>query len=365
MHKINNLTLKDFRCYEHLDVAFNDGMNLIIGDNAQGKTSLLEAIYVLALSKSHKTSFDQVLIKDDAAFSKIQGKASLDNRLSTLEVILSKEGKKARYNHVEYKRLSDYIGLMNVIMFAPEDLNIIKGSPKERRRFLDLEMTQYNRHFLHHMTQYNKVLKERNEHLKALQKKRSKDYVLLDVLTDQLIHYGKKVMDAREAFVNDLNGPLKRLYKNLSGEDHLVMRYMPSVEGDIELAYKNKQTLDVLSGTTTLGPHRDDLSFYYGDTPVKKVASQGQIRSVALSLKLGVIDLIEANHQTIPIILLDDVFSELDLKRQKNILAHINKNAQVFITTTSLVSMNLKGLDRYTVYTIEQGTIKGVDNHGS
>ncbi len=364
MHKINRLSLKHFRCYDALDVTFDEGINLIIGNNAQGKTSLIEAIYVLALSKSHKTTFDQVLIKDDEPFSKIHGDATLNQRTSQLEIIISKAGKKARYNQVEYRRLSDYIGIMNVVMFAPEDLNIIKGAPGERRRFLDLEMTQFNRHFLHHMTQYKKVLKERNEHLKTLQKKRSNDYVLLEVLTDQLVHYGKKIIQARKSFINDLQGPFAAMYKNLSGETNLTMRYEPSVEGDLKQAYHNKQTLDILSGTTTIGPHRDDLGFYFQEEDIKKVASQGQLRSVALSLKLGVIDLLESQTQAVPIILLDDVFSELDRTRQENILKYINKKAQVFITTTSIGSINLENLKQYKVYTIDNGHIKGVETHG-
>ena len=364
MHSIKRLRLRNYRLYETLDIELSPGINLITGDNAQGKTSLIEAIYVLALSKSHKTALDHVLIKRDMPFAKITAEADLNGRQSTMEMIVSEEGKKARFNNTEYRRLSDYIGLLKVVMFAPEDLNIIKGSPAERRRFLDLEIGQVDRHYLHHLTQYRKILKERNEHLKALQKKKSTDKVLLEVLSDQLIHYGRKIVKARREFLTTLEEKLQIIYQDLSGESNLTVRYLPSLEGDEKRKYDAKQPLDILSGTTTLGPHRDDCGLYFDSEDLRKVASQGQIRTVALSLKLAVIELFESKKKGTPIILLDDVFSELDTSRQKNILNHLSKDAQIFITTTTVSHIDLDMLETYKLFNVENGQIKGVETHG-
>ncbi len=365
MHNIKRLQLKNYRLYDTLDTEFSAGINLITGQNAQGKTSLIEAIYVLALSKSHKTPLDHVLIREDQPFAKITGEANLDTKRATLEIILSKQGKKAKFNHVEYKRLSDYIGSMKVVMFAPEDLNLVKGSPAERRRFLDLEMGQVNRMYLHHLGQYRKVLKERNEHLKALQKKKSDDHVLLDVLTEQLIHYGTKIVRARRSFIEALQPIISRVYKTLSGENNLSLTYDPSIEADPYKAYQAKKSLDILTGTTNLGPHRDDCGLYFGSQDLKKVASQGQVRTVALTLKLAVIALLEETKNIAPIILLDDVFSELDKTRKENILKNLPKEAQIFITATSLEHINLNILDNYKLFHIKNGKIEGVETHGS
>ncbi len=363
MHRIDRLKLKDFRAYETLDVAFGPGIHVITGDNAQGKTSLIEAIYLLALSKSHRTSMDYALIREGAKFARIEGQGSVGDKPASFAMILSGEGKKAVYNKVEYKRLSDYIGLLKVVMFAPEDLVMIKGSPSERRRFIDLELGQANRHYLYHLAQYKKLLKERNEHLKALQKQRSTDYTLLEVLSEQLVHYGKKLIESRRAFVDAIRPIFKRTIESLSGERVFDIIYEPSREAFDLTTLKEKIKTDILMGTTTTGPHRDDITFTLEDQPIKKAASQGQMRTVALGIKLAVIEWLRTSQGTTPIILLDDVFSELDVKRQRNIINHLTTDAQVFITTTSLGALDHSALKSIKLWHVTQGTIKGVDSH--
>ncbi|MFW5894957.1 MAG: DNA replication/repair protein RecF [Bacillota bacterium] len=365
MAAIDRLELRHFRIYENLQVTFNPHINVILGNNAQGKTSLLEAIHTLALTKSHKTASDKEMIAHDAAFTTI--KARLENKSSqTLELVISKEGKKARHNNVDYKRLSDYIGFLNVVMFAPEDLNLIKGGPSERRRFLNLEIGQLNRHYVYHLNQYKRLLKERNEQLKTMQKKHIQDDPLLDVLTEQMHHYVDRIIRERKRFVETLDVTARSIYESLSQEKApMTIRYLPSITGDIKQAYERKRRLDIQSGSTSIGPHRDDCGFYFGENPVMHTASQGQIRTLALSLKLAVVKMIKDTRHKSPIVLLDDVFSELDDERQKNLLSFLDGDSQIFITSTALDSMHLEALKAYEVFRIKAGKIEGVKSHGS
>ncbi len=362
---IDYIHVKNFRLYDDLKTTFNSGINIVVGDNAQGKTSLIEAIYTLCLTKSHKSSTDHNLIQHQQDFAKIYAKGHHEDRAVSLELILSKDGKKARYNQIEFKRLSDYIGKMNAVMFAPEDLNLIKGSPSERRRFIDLELSQLDRHYVYYLNQYRKQLKERNEHLKNLQKKKSTDLTLLSVLSEQLSQSAEKIVKKRQAFIEQLAKTAKEIYFKLSNEDILKIYYEPSVDKDFLNALQARQQQDIALGTTTVGPHRDDCGFYFAAMPVKNVASQGQIRSVALALKMAVVKLLNTYHDITPIILLDDVFSELDNHRQQSILSMLDKTAQIFITTTSLNHLNLKSLDSYQIIHVNAAKIEGVDTHES
>jgi len=364
MPKISRLSLEHFRLYDRVSTPVSPNINILVGDNAQGKTSFIEAIYVLGLTRSHKSTVDATMVAEGAPFARIRAQIDLNGKNRDLEVILSKEGKKAIYNRTEYKRLSDFIGILSVVMFAPEDLIMVKGSPGERRRFIDLELSQLRRHYIHHLSQYRRLLKERNEHLKALQKRKSDDKTLLEVLTDQLIHYANKIMERRREFITELNRRVRPIYEQLSGEPNLTIAYEPSITGDIAKQFRQKTALDIMSGTTMVGPHRDDCGFYFEKNEAKKIASQGQIRTIALSVKLAVIDMIEEAKGIPPVILLDDVFSELDQKRQKNILNHLNKKAQVFLTTTSLAHVDLDVLEDYKIFRINAGKIEGVDTHG-
>jgi DNA replication and repair protein RecF len=366
MSALKSLTLKNFRLYESLQASFSPLVNIILGNNAQGKTTLLEAIHTLALTKSHKTATDRELITHDAPFTVIKGTFKDKTSDTRLEMILSKDGKKVRHNHIEYRRLSDFIGIVNIVMFAPEDLNLVKGGPSERRRFLDMEIGQLNRHYVHNLTQYRKLLKERNEQLKIMQRKKEKDSPLLDVLSEQLVHYSKRITRDRERFVETLKGKVKTIYQALSSEPmDIDIHYSPSSKGDMLQALKKKQAYDLMTGSTSIGPHRDDCGFYYGDIPVMKVASQGQIRTLALSLKLAVVEMIKETGKSAPIVLLDDVFSELDDTRQKNLLNKFDKDSQIFITSTSLDTMHLESLTDYKVFEVTAGKIEGVKTHGS
>ena len=362
---IQTLSLENFRIYQNQTFTFHPTLNIIIGNNAQGKTSVLEALHTLALTKSHKMTKDVDMIKNNAEYAKISSQGTFDTQPIQFQMVLSKNGKKVKYNKIEISRLSDYIGYFKLVMFAPEDLNLIKGSPQERRRFLDLEIGQMSKSYLVHLSHYRRLLKERNEVLKSADKKQKLDETLLEVITEQMIHYAEKIIKERKQFIEKININIKEILPKLgefSPDIHLM--YMPSIETNLQTGYKKKEKLDLLTKTTNVGPHRDDFVFHFGEKLLKHVASQGQIRTLILALKISVVEMIKNHTQSTPIILLDDVFSELDASRQQFILEHLGHQAQVFITTTDLNNIQVKSLSAYQIIEIDAGKIKGVKTYG-
>jgi len=340
-------------------------MNIIVGENAQGKTTILEAIHVLGLAKSHRTPLDAPLIREGEAFAKAQARCDLAGRHERLEVVISEQGKRIRRNDIEHPRLSDHIGHLNAVMFAPEDLELVKGSPAERRRFLDQGISQFDRRHIRHLARYRKLLKERNEYLKTLAKKKKEPDSLLDVLGEQLAHYAKKIIAARKDFIGELGKIAGTIYAKLSAEDPIEIRYEPSVDAEgFEEALRQKLRIDILTGSTSIGPHRDDCGLYSGKEPFKTKGSQGQFRTLAISLKLAVVEIIRKTRGATPVILLDDVFSELDEKRQEKLLRLLDKDGQVFITTTREGAVHPQSLKQGKVFKIHAGKIEGVSNYG-
>lgn len=340
-------------------MTFQNTSNILVGNNAQGKTTLLEAIHVLAFTKSHKNIKDDILIQNNADYAKIKGLMNFNDRKVSLELILSKNGKKAKYNGIEMNRLSEYVGQLNVVLFAPEDLDLVKGNPKTRRRFLDLELGQTSKDYLSIMKQYQKILKDRNQLLKKMQSMSKKDYMLLDVITEQLISYQSKIVIYRKDFLEDINEIANKYYKFISNEDHeLEMKYIPSIQEDYEKLYKSKYELDLMTGTTNLGVHRDDIEFYLDGNVVKNYASQGEQRTIVLAIKLGLTNYIYRQTKRYPVFLLDDVLSELDTKRQNKLFEIIDKNIQTFITTTNINEIQENVLKTATIYEIKMGSIE-------
>jgi DNA replication and repair protein RecF len=202
--QLNKLELRNYRNYQELVLEFPNRLNIFLGENAQGKTNLLESIYVLALTRSHRTSSEQELIGWEDDFSQIKGRIQRGTSELELELLLTKKGRKSKVNHIEQKKLSSYIGQLNVILFAPEDLSLVKGSPQMRRRFIDMELGQINPVYLYDLAQYQKTLKQRNLYLKQLSEKKQTDEIYLDILTEQLVDFGSKVLANRLRFVKKL-----------------------------------------------------------------------------------------------------------------------------------------------------------------
>ncbi|NIK12776.1 DNA replication/repair protein RecF [Alkalibacillus almallahensis] len=369
MH-IENITIEQYRNYDSLSLEFDNQINVMIGENAQGKTNLMEAIYVLAFTKSHRTSKDKELIKWDSEYGKIKGSIFKRNRTFPLEVIFSGKGKKAKFNHIEQKRLSDYIGSLNVVMFAPEDLNLVKGSPQERRKFIDMELGQVQPVYIYHLGQYQKILKQRNALLKDLQRQSKQDRTMLHILTEQLIEHGSIVLTRRLQFLQKLREWAVPIHHGISrGLEELTINYEPTIDvsedTDLETIieiykahFTSIEDREVERGTTLAGPHRDDLMFEVNGRNVQTYGSQGQQRTTALSLKLAEIELIEQEVGEYPVLLLDDVLSELDDHRQSHLLNTIQGKVQTFVTTTSVDGIHHDTLKQAKMFNIHNGYLK-------
>ncbi|WP_078593322.1 DNA replication/repair protein RecF [Evansella clarkii] len=369
MH-IEQITLKDYRNYDSLELSFENKVNVIIGENAQGKTNLMEAIYVLAMAKSHRTPRDKELIRWDQPFARVEGHLHNRNGPLQMEVVFSGKGKKVKLNHLEKKRLSDYIGTCNIVMFAPEDLNLVKGSPQVRRRFLDMEMGQIHSLYLYHLSQYHKVLKQRNQWLKDVQSRKiPMNITMLEVMTEQLINSAAHVIERRFEFIDKLQSWAEPIHKEISrGTEALEVKYLPSmkVSDEMDLStlitvigeeFQRLQERELQRGTTLAGPHRDDLQFLVNTRDIQTFGSQGQQRTTALSLKLAEIELIHEKTGEYPILLLDDVLSELDDHRQSHLLNTIQGKVQTFVTTTSVEGIDHQTLREAQMYHVEDGNI--------
>lgn len=336
---INELALRNFRNYEELVVSFDSKLNIIYGNNAQGKTNILEAIYVCATSKSHRTNVFKEMIKMDLKEAHIHVTIEKDNSLSDIDVHLNSTGKKQfAINKLPIKKLDELLGVLHVIMFSPEDLSLIKSGPKERRRFIDIELSQLNSVYFHYLQQYHRLLKQRNALLKECQKKPSASNIeQLDIWDIQFVHYGIKIIEAREQFIQDINEIYKKRHFDISGGKELMdLRYDYDVNiSDFEEKLKRNQDKDIRFGSTSVGPHRDDLIFDLNGVDLRKYGSQGQQRTAALSLKLSEIDLVIERNDEKPVLLLDDVLSELDASRQVYLMDHLD-GIQTFITCTGV-----------------------------
>ena len=332
---INRLSLKQFRNYQDACVEFKKNINIIIGNNAQGKTSLIESIYVLSTTKSHRTSKDSQLILFNEDFARIEADITRERDDLHLSLVISKKGKKASYNGIDQKKLSEYVGKLIVVMFAPEDLSLVKGGPQYRRRFMDMEIGQLSPTYLFHLGQYSKLLKQRNELLKQLRMNRSND-LLLDVITEQLVPHAVYVLNSRIEF-------LKNLELN---EETILQKYKDLYDQDIQL------------GSTSLGPHRDDFSVSINGVNTHQFGSQGQQRTASLSMKLAEIELIYSVLNEYPILLLDDVLSELDDARQTQLLNTIKNKVQTFITTTNIDGIDENVIELADIFTINNAKIR-------
>lgn len=367
--ELESLKLDHYRNYSDLTLEFSSGVNVFLGENAQGKTNLLESIYVLALARSHRTSSDKDLVQWQAKEATISGRVKRSISETPLSLHFSNKGKKARVNHLEQSKLSHYIGQLNVILFAPEDLELVKGAPSVRRRFIDMEFGQMNPLYLYNTTQYKRILKERNAYLKRLQLKQTTDTVFLDVLSEQLVDVGSQILIARQEFLNKLELAAQPIHAEISDQrEALKLRYMSSVDfaSDASLeevksvfadALSRQRSREIMQGSTMVGPHRDELQFDVNGNNVAVFGSQGQQRTTALAIKLAEIDLMQQETGEYPVLLLDDVLSELDASRQTHLLLAIQDKVQTFITAPTLSDIARQLIRKPRVFQVKQGVI--------
>ena len=355
---IQSLELKNYRNYDRLIIEFSSGTNILYGDNAQGKTNILEAVYLGATTKSHRGSKDKEIIRFGENESHIRIHLMKQDIGHKIDMHLKKSRTKgAAIDRIPIKRSSDLLGFVPVIFFSPEDLSIIKNGPSERRKFLDIELSQLEKMYLHQLSSYNRVMAQRNNLLKQLAYQRE----LLDTLDSwdlQLVKYGSEVIRYRQKFIEDLNEIIREIHKNLTGKkEKIVLKYDYSVNYDEFLTVlQRKREIDLKYASTGAGPHRDDIEFLVNGIDIRKFGSQGQQRTAALSLKLAQIELVKRQTGETPILLLDDVLSELDSSR-KNYLLDSIKDIQTLITCTGLEEFINSHLQIDKMFQVKSGKI--------
>lgn len=355
---IESMELQHYRNYEKLQINFDPGTNIFYGDNAQGKTNVLEAAYVCCTTKSHRGARDRDIIQFDHDESHIKLQVRKDNVPYRIDMHLKKNKTKGiAINGLPIRRASELFGIANVVFFSPEDLNIIKNGPSERRRFIDLELCQVNKLYVHALANYNKIVIQRNKLLKELFAHPEYEGTL-DVWDEQLVAYGIQVMEQRKQFVDQLNAIIGEIHENLTGQrEQLSLRYEPNVEPEeFAAVLQRSREADKKQKTTLTGPHRDDMSFFVNQIDIRKFGSQGQQRSAALSLKLSEIQLVKQLIHDYPILLLDDVLSELDSSRQNHLLNSIH-HIQTMITCTGLDDFVEHRFQIDKVFKVIEGTV--------
>ena len=355
---VKSLELKDFRNYSDLNMKFYDGTNILYGENAQGKTNILEAIYLCGTTKSHKGSKDREIIKFDKDEAHIRINLEKNDIPHRIDIHLKKsKAKGVAIDGIPIKKQGELFGLLNLVFFSPEDLYIIKNGPSERRRFLDLELCQLDKIYLHYLTNYNKTLLQRNNLLKQISFN-SKLLNTLNIWDSKLVEYGKRVINTRKSFILRLNELVYEVHKSLTGgREELFIKYEPNVEDhNFDDKLKRAHERDLNLKMTTVGPHRDDMCFLLKDIDIRKYGSQGQQRTAALSLKLAEIDLVKSIINDNPILLLDDVLSELDRNRQTHLLNGIG-DIQTIITCTGLEEFVNRRSENNKIFKVVNGSI--------
>ena len=339
---ITNISLKNVRKFENINLNINSRKVLLFGSNAIGKTTILEAINYASITKSHRTNNIKEVIRDNSEFADI--KITYDKKI--YRVVLSNFGKKVAINNKEIKKLSEYIGSFPTIFFSPSDLDIITSSPTIRRQFINQEISQLSTTYISNLNTYNKLLQERNLCLKEMDL--DSDRKMLDVITLQLVEYAKKIMDEREKFINEINSVINEIHSKINSKEFIKVIYQPSISiKELYEFYQSKYQLDISSHQTNYGIHRDDIIFTIDEKNAMKYASQGQIRNIILSTKLSLCKIIYKYKNKYPILLLDDVLSELDVLRQNNLLNVIEEFGQTFISTADTSSLDNEILKKY------------------
>lgn len=364
--KIEQIYLKHFRNYQDLHIDFNKKINVFVGDNAQGKTNIIESIYTLAITKSHRTHMDANLIKKDEKCVKIKGTIKRDKQddKSELEIMINCKGKKVSINKKPIRKISDYISYFNVIIFHPDDLEILKGSPGERRKFLNIEIGQLDNRYFVILNNYNAVLKNRNEYLKTISID-NYDHSYLEILNNQLANNAVKIYAYRENFINSVNDALSRVNDKIRGFNKINITYETSIPlGDAEsmrnsLLHKYQANFqrEVFLSQTVVGPHRDDFIFFVNDREAKEYGSQGQQRLAVLCLKLAEIEIFKKQKGEYPVLLLDDIFSELDCHKRHGIVKYFNKRMQIMITTTDISDIEKTMLKNANIFVVNNATV--------
>jgi len=334
---IKSLELENYRNYRTLKIEPDPGINLFYGNNGQGKTNILEAVYLCATARSHRGNRDRELIhfgEEEAHIKLLLQKKGLPHRID----LHLKNGRKkgAAVDGLPIRKSTELFGILNVVLFSPEDLNIIKNAPAERRRFLDMELCQLDSVYTFNLVNYNKVLQQKNKLLKEAERY-TEATSLLEVLNEQLLRYGIPVIERRSRFLEELGQLVSSVYEELSGHREILeIRYLPEATAEgIRAQLEAGSLRERKAGVSLTGPHRDDIGFMINGNDARKFGSQGQQRTAALSLKLAELQMVKLKTGDDPVLLLDDVLSELDSGRQDQLLRHIS-GIQTMMTATGM-----------------------------
>ncbi|MBQ3407847.1 MAG: DNA replication/repair protein RecF [Clostridia bacterium] len=346
---ITSLKIKNFRNYEELNLDFNNKINIFYGNNAQGKTNIIESIFLCAIGKSFRTNKDKELIKFNKDFLNIEINYKKSDRDGKIKIDIS-EKKEIYLNGIKTKKLSELVGKINVVLFTPDDINILKDGPKMRRRFLDIMISQLRPNYIYCLNMYAKTLEQRNMYLKQI-KFEQKNSDMLDVWDIKLSEYGEKIFNYRKEFIEKIKNKINKIHENITNNNEKIKIEYLSDFLDKENFYsslKENKKVDIMRGATTKGIHRDDFILYLNNKNVSIYGSQGQNRTAILSLKMSELQVIKDEIGENPILLLDDFMSELDEERRNNFLNNIG-DTQVFVTCTDILKLNNIGSNLYNV----------------
>lgn len=363
---IKNIEITNFRNYKHLKIDFCENLNIVYGNNGEGKTNLLESVYVLGFTKSHRFFIDNNLIKDGEECAVVKG-TILNNIPYELEVLLNKSKKQVKVDNNEIKKIGDYIDKTNIVVFYTEDLDLIKGIPSIRRKYLDSELSQISINYYNAVIDFTKLLKSRNEYLKKISDGEKVDLNYFDVLTDYFINKGIFIYQMRQKFIEKLNNICPKIFEKITGKSGFKIVYKPIIEikdytrenlyNNLKKSLEDNFDKELKFKSTLYGPHRDDFEFYLNEQNLKNFGSQGQQRVAVIALKLSEIRILKDYKGTNPIVLLDDVFSELDNYKKESLLAYISDDIQVIITTTDLNNIDKKLLEKAKLIHIDKGDV--------
>lgn len=356
---VNSLELSHYRNYNSLSITFNPGITILYGDNAQGKTNILEAVYLCATTKSHRGSKDKEIIQFGEEESHLRITLTKNDIGHKIDMHLRRnKSKGVAIDGQVIRKSGELFGIIHIIFFSPEDLGLIKNAPSERRKFMNLELCQLNKLYYHNYVNYNKALNQRNTLLKQIYFKPELADTL-DMWDDYLVEYGKGIIEEREQFIARLNDIVRGIHSHLTGgREEIEIAYEKNVTiEDYKNVMKSKRETDLKYQSTQTGPHRDDICFYINGVDVRRFGSQGQQRTAALSLKLAEIELVKSVIHDNPILLLDDVMSELDSSRKSYLLDSI-KEIQTIVTCTGYDDFIKSRLNIDQIYKVTNGTIE-------
>ncbi len=359
--KIQDLKLTNFRNYEKLSIEFSPYVNILYGKNGTGKTNIVEAIYYLAITKSFRVTNDRLLIKKDSQAASVEGNV-ITNVKTNYKITINDNGKKTEIDNNKQEKISDYVSNINVILFQPDDTRVVTDAPSYRRKLLNIEISQLHKEYLLLLSGYDKLLKHRNSYLKELYINGSASKEYLDILTKKLIDFGLQINKYRQEFINNINEYIGEIYKNIFTHGDMSVKYRSDFnnknEEELLKMYKKAYSKEMTLGKTAIGIHHDDLEFILDGNKVKDWGSVGQVKNTIISFKLAEIIIVEKTKKEYPILILDDLFSELDKEKVENILKMLNNYVQTFITTTDIENIDLSLFKESKIFKITEGTVE-------